>query len=37
MKKIEFMWKNVGKKLNDILCPLRLSMFSKFKGKKWGN
>ncbi len=37
MKKFEFMWKNVGKKMINILCPLWLNMLSKFKGKKKGN
>ncbi len=36
MKKIEFMWKNVGKKMINIFCPLWSCMFLKFKGKKLG-
>jgi hypothetical protein len=35
MKKIEFVWENVGKKMIKILCPLRLGMFS-IQRKKLG-
>jgi hypothetical protein len=30
------MWKNVGKKMIDMHCPLRSSMFSTFKREKMG-